>query len=302
MLVFFVSVRYIIIEKQMPTQRSHRVVIILQQIAVAVVAAVVLWTIAFMIFEEKFIFFPSKYPEGLYGDAKFIPNLLDCRIPTEDGLNIHAWFAPADSARAMLVMFHGNAGNISHRIEIIRRLQRIGFNVLMFDYHGYGKSEGSPSEAGVYKDGRAAFDYVLTLRGVDSSKIFLWGTSLGGAVAVDVPLYRKVAGLILESTFSSAVDVAATAYRWMPVQFVIKSKFNSIEKIPNIHIPLFQMHGNRDRIIGIALGKKLFDAANEPKEFYTIEGADHNDTFFVGGEEYLHRVKAFVEKTLAVRK
>jgi fermentation-respiration switch protein FrsA (DUF1100 family) len=274
--------------------------ILFQQILIAFVASVVIWTVIAMLLENKFIYFPSKYPEGIYEDARFIPNLSECWIKTDDGIKIHGWFTHADSAIATLVIAHGNAGNISHRIDLLKRLQRMQFNVLMFDYRGYGKSEGSPSEEGVYSDGRAAFDCALHLPGVDPRKIILWGTSLGGAVAVDVATHRRPAGLILESTFSSGRDVARLAYPYLPVQFILRSKFNTIDKIPHIGVPLLQMHGNKDRVIAFQLGKKLFEAAREPKEFYVIEGSDHNDTYIVGGKEYLEKVRSFALRTVRV--
>jgi fermentation-respiration switch protein FrsA (DUF1100 family) len=267
-------------------------------IAIAGLVAILFWTVALMIFEEKFIYFPHKYPRGMYEDARFIPGLKDCWITTEDGVKIHGWFAAADSALATLIMSHGNAGNISHRIPIIRELQRRKFNVLMFDYRGYGRSEGSPDEEGIYKDGRAVFDYALKLPEVNPRRVVLWGTSLGGAVAVDVALHRRAAGLILESTFSSAKDVARAVYPFLPVHLVLRSQFNSAEKIQNITIPVLVMHGNRDSIIPIALGRKLFRAANDPKEFYEITGADHNDTFFTGGSAYYDKVSLFARTAL----
>jgi fermentation-respiration switch protein FrsA (DUF1100 family) len=269
-------------------------------IAIAGLVAILFWTVALMIFEEKFIYFPHKYPRGMYEDARFIPGLKDCWITTEDGVKIHGWFVPADSALATLIMSHGNAGNISHRIPIIRELQRRQFNVLMYDYRGYGRSDGSPDEEGIYKDGRAVFDYALKLPEVDPRRVVLWGTSLGGAVAVDVALHRRTAGLILESTFSSAKDVARAVYPFLPVHFVLRSQFNSAEKIQNITVPVLVMHGNRDSIIPIALGRKLFRAANDPKEFYEITGADHNDTFFAGGTAYYDKVTLFSRTVLSL--
>ena len=271
-----------------------RILTFSRQVLVAVAAAILIWTIIMMSFEEKFIFFPSSYPEGIYEDARNIPNLQECSIKTEDGVTLHAWFASVDTPLATLLISHGNAGNISHRSELMRRLLRTGFNVLMYDYRGYGKSEGSPNEEGVYKDGRAAFDYVLTLHGVDPKRIVLWGTSLGGAVAVDVATKRPAAALILESAFSSARDLARSVYPFFPARFFLRSQFNSIDKIRNITIPVLSMHGNRDAIIPFALGRKLFDAANEPKQFYEIQGADHNDTYIVGGDEYLEQARTFV--------
>ncbi len=166
---------------------------------------------------------------------------------TEDKIKLHGWYAPCDSASATLVIAHGNAGNISHRFEIIQALQQTGFNVLMFDYRGYGRSEGSPDEEGIYKDGRAVFDYARSLPHVDSQRIVLWGTSLGGAVAVDVATQRPAAGLILESTFTSAKDMAAIHYPFLPMRYLLRTKMNSIDKISKLHIPLLFIHGARDR-------------------------------------------------------
>jgi fermentation-respiration switch protein FrsA (DUF1100 family) len=254
-----------------------------------------------MIFEDHFIYFPSKYPQGIYEDSHIVPGRIDCWFTTEDGVRLHAWYAAAESALATIVLSHGNAGNISHRIYLMRHLLRSGLNVLMYDYRGYGRSEGTPSEEGIYRDGRAAFDYAASLSTVDSSKIILWGTSLGGAVAVEVATQRPAAGVILESTFTSARDVARVAYPFLPVKFVIRAKFDSIGKIGKVRAPLLVMHGDQDSIIPIELGRKLYEAAPEPKEFYTIVGADHNDTYLVGADAYFEKVRQFIQSALTQR-
>lgn len=263
---------------------------------IAVVVAIIFWSIITMIFENRFIFFPDKYPVGFYNTSSRIPNLIDCWIVTEDSIKIHGWFAPTDSAIATLVIAHGNAGNISHRIDIIYTLQKIGFNVMMFDYRGYGRSEGSPDEEGIYKDGRAAFDYALKLPEVNPQRVIFWGTSLGGAVAVDVAMHRKVCALILESTFTSAKDMAKIHYPFLPTRFIMRSEFNSKDKLPKIKVPLLMIHGKEDEIVPIVLGKELFAAANEPKEFYEINKAGHNDTYLIGGKEYFIRIRNFIDK------
>jgi fermentation-respiration switch protein FrsA (DUF1100 family) len=264
-----------------------------RQILIGVIAAVAFWTLLFMLFEERFIFFPSSYPDGYYEEARSLPYIEDCWFLAEDGVKLHGWFARRDSAIATLVISHGNAGNLSHRLPVIKTFRDLGFNVFLYDYRGYGRSEGSPDETGVYRDGRAAFDYVINRTDVDPTNVILFGTSLGGAVAVDVALDRPAAGLILESTFSSATDVARTAYPFLPAQFLLRSKFDSAEKIRSIHIPLLVLHGDRDRIIPISLGRKLFEAANEPKTFFVVPGADHNDIFWVGGRAYLEQIRNF---------
>jgi fermentation-respiration switch protein FrsA (DUF1100 family) len=265
----------------------------LKRVLIAAVAAIAFWTILLMLFEEKFIFFPSTYPDGYYDEAANVPNLEDCWFTAEDGVKLHAWYTKADSPIATLFMAHGNAGNLSHRFPIIKALRDSGFNVLMFDYRGYGRSEGSPTENGVYADARAAFDYLLTRTDIDSSSIIIFGTSLGGAIAVDLATHRPAAGLILESTFSSAKDVARVAYPFLPAQFILRSEFDSESKIRSIRIPTLFLHGDQDGVIPISLGKKLYAAANEPKTFHTIIGADHNDVFWVGGEDYLAVIRSF---------
>jgi len=279
----------------------NKVVRLFRQILIAAIAVVIFWSILSMFFEEKFIFFPDKYPSGRYEAASRVPHLVDCWIATEDGLKLHGWYASNDSAIATLVMAHGNAGNLSHRVEVIYSLQKAGFNVLIFDYRGYGRSEGTPDEEGIYKDGRGAFDYVRGLPHVDPRRIVLWGTSLGGAVAVDVAAQRPAAALILESTFTSARDLAGIHYPFLPTAYFLRTKLNSIDKISKIRVPLLVIHGTRDEIVPIRLGRKLFAAANEPKEFYEITSADHNDTFIAGGTEYFERVRKFVRNALPVK-
>jgi fermentation-respiration switch protein FrsA (DUF1100 family) len=268
-------------------------------LGIAIAAILIFWTIALMIFEDRFIYFPEKYPKGPYEQASSIPNLRDCWITTDDGVKLHGWFAPAESAIATLVISHGNAGNISHRYLLMRSLLHRKFNVLMYDYRGYGRSDGTPNENGIYKDGLAFFDYASTLSEVKPGTVFLWGTSLGGAVATDVATKRPAAGLILESTFTSGKDVAHLLYPFLPVGPFMHSKFNTIDKIRSLHLPLLVVHGSLDEILPFGLGRRLFSAANEPKEFYEISGARHNDTFFVGGEEYFNRIDRFVEKALS---
>ncbi len=262
---------------------------------IALVVAIGFWSIVLMIFEESFIYFPYPYKENEYLPAQQAIRANDHWFTTEDGVKLHAWFVPSQHPIATLVMSHGNAGNISHRHELLRRLQHAGLNTFIYDYRGYGLSEGKPNEDGVYKDGRAAFDAAVRIQGVDSLPIILFGTSLGGAVAVDVALHRRADGLILEATFTSAKDMARAVYPFLPVQFFIRSEFNSIEKIQKIHLPLLVMHGERDAIVPKSLGKQLYFAANNPKAFHEIPGADHNDTFIVGGDLYLEWIRNYAQ-------
>jgi fermentation-respiration switch protein FrsA (DUF1100 family) len=249
-----------------------------------------------MIFEEKFVFFPSGYSEDYYRSSAVGLNPADHWFKAEDGTRLHAWFVQAKSPVGILLYFHGNAGNLANRSEKIRRLRNAGLSVFIIDYRGYGRSEGSATEDGVYQDARAAYDYLQSLPGIDSLSIIVHGTSLGGAVAADLAVNRPIKAMILESTFSSASDVAAIAYPFLPARFMMRTRLDSESKLPSIQIPLLFIHGSDDSIIPIRLGRKLFESAREPKVFHEIPGADHNDVHIVGGEDYTALIRDFALK------
>jgi hypothetical protein len=265
----------------------------LRSVLIAAIVSVVFWTLILMIFEERFIFFPAVYPAGPYEAEQRALHAEDHWFKAEDSVQLHGWFLRSPDSLGTILYFHGNAGNLSHRGEILRRLRATGFNVFIFDYRGYGRSEGSPDEEGVYADGRAAVQYLKGLKGVDPQRLFFLGSSLGGAVAVDAATTHPPAGIILESTFSSARDVAASAYPFLPAQFLLRTRFDSESKIRGLQVPLLFFHGTDDSVIPYRLGRKLFDAANSPKQFVDIPGADHNDLFFVGGSGYLEQIRTF---------
>jgi fermentation-respiration switch protein FrsA (DUF1100 family) len=172
----------------------------------------------------------------------------------------------------------------------------LGANIFIYDYRGYGKSEGSPSEAGVYVDGVAAYDYVTEQLAPPGVPIVLWGRSLGGAVATETATQRHADGLILESTFTSAHEMATSLYPFLPfVGSLIRSTFDSESRVHTLDIPSLHIHGDEDRIVPLELGQKLFAAAQGKKDLYIIPGAGHNDTYVVGGNEYVSRVRSFLE-------
>jgi hypothetical protein len=251
------------------------------------------------LFENQFIYFPVKYPGGYWQPETFGVQVEDCYFNAADGVRLHGWLATHEKPIATLLWCTGNAGNISHRLDNLARLVKLPINVFIFGYRGYGRSEGSPNENGVYLDALAAYDYLASRPDIDRNKIVLFGRSLGGSVAVDLATKRPCAGLILESTFTSAQDMAKSSFGFIPVHLFIKTKFDSINKINRLHVPLLLIHGSQDRTVSIRLGKKLFAAANEPKEFYEIAGADHNDTYIVGGQAYFNRLLDFLRKVSA---
>lgn len=241
---------------------------------------------------ERLIFYPSPgvdlRPEQLGVDA------VDVFLEPEPGLRVHAFHLSSPGAERAILFLHGNAGNASHRLPNAVELMRMGADVLLLDYRGYGLSRGSPSEAGVYADARAALDHLTGPLGWDEPQIYLFGRSLGGAVAVELAQQRELGGVILESTFTSAADVANSAF-FRPIGLLLGDRFDSLARIGHVRAPLLFFHGDRDPVIPHALGRRLFDAAPEPKSFHTLIGAGHNDTVQVGGRPYLDVIRAFLQ-------
>ena len=192
-------------------------------------------------------------------------------IATPDKLRLHGWYVPAREARAVLVWSHGNAGNIAGRVDVALELAARGLDVLAYDYRGYGRSEGRPSEAGVYLDAEAAYDSVRE-RGLP---IICFGESLGGAVSIRLATARQCAGVAVVSTWTTLRDVARRHYG--PLAALVGKRFDSLARIGTLSVPVFVAHGDRDEIVPFALGERLFAAAREPKHFVRIPGGHHND-------------------------
>lgn len=211
----------------------------------------------------------------------------------DDGVRLHGWLIPGPRPTTLL-WCHGNAGNISHRLDNIREIhQRLGIGVFIFDYRGYGLSEGRPTEAGLYRDARAARETLAGVLGVSPRDIVYFGRSLGAAVAVDLALGHPPPGLILESPFLS---VQAMAHRTVPGSgLLFKTRFDSLEKIGRLRTPLLVLHGERDEIVPPEHGRRLVEAAPEPKAFYTIPRAGHNDTYLAGGDAYWRTWERFLD-------
>lgn len=241
---------------------------------------------------ESVIFQPTPgadlSPETLGVDGE------DVYLTAEDGVTIHAFYLPSASSDRAVLFLHGNAGNASHRLPNAVELMRLGSAVLVLDYRGYGLSEGRPNERGSYRDARAGLAHLID-RGFASRAIVVFGRSLGGAVAVDLAQDRDLAGVILESTFTSVADVAR-GIGGPIMSFLAGSRFDSARKISRVRAPLLFFHGDRDEVVDYSLGRRLFDAAPEPKEFETISGAGHNDTTMVGGRAYFERIRRFIDE------
>jgi fermentation-respiration switch protein FrsA (DUF1100 family) len=195
---------------------------------------------------------------------------------------------------------HGNAGNIWNRIDVIWMLHEMGFNVCIFDYRGYGKSEGRPTEAGTYADAEAVWKWLVETKGIAPGRIVVQGESLGGGVASWVAEKKKPGALILESTFTSLPDMAARMYPFLPARWLCRFSYNTLARLPDIHCPVLVAHGKDDEMIPFAFGQRLFQAANEPKVFIELKGS-HNDGRERSGREYEEMLKAFIEKTIPIK-
>jgi fermentation-respiration switch protein FrsA (DUF1100 family) len=245
------------------------------------------------VLEHSFIYFPER---ELIGDpAHFGLPFDDASFTASDGVRLHGWFVPGESDVTWL-WCHGNAGNISHRLDNLRLLHdELGVSVFIFDYRGYGRSEGSPSEEGTYRDAEAALAYLLSRPDVDAERVVYFGRSLGAAVAVELATRRPPSALILESPLPSIAELARHHYPFLPAGRLLRTKYDALSKIGKVRVPLLVLHGDQDEVIPFEAGRRLFGAANEPKRFYTIGGAGHNDTYVVGGREYFRALREFME-------
>ena len=222
------------------------------------------------------------------------PGTREVFLETDDGVRVQALHFRNPSSDTITVYFHGNAGNIYHRLDDFRALRRLGTSVFALSYRGYAKSRGSPSEAGIYRDGKAAFEYVTQVLGYPPPRVFVFGRSIGSTVAVDLARDRDIAGLILVSPLSDAADQASV----MGLGFAAPLTGNAFEndkKIRRLKAPLLVIHGTRDRIIPIGMGRSVFDAAPGRKSFREIVGAGHNDLSTRFADPYWWAVSEFLE-------
>lgn len=241
--------------------------------------------------QPAMIFFPSK--DLVATPSSWGLPYEDVTLEAEDGVGLRGWFIPHQGASRTVLFFHGNGGNISHRRESIEIFHRLGLNVFIFDYRGYGASLGKPSEQGLYHDAMAAWQYLLQEKGFIKQQIIVFGRSLGGSVACNLAAKVQPGVLILESTFSSARDMAKAIFpimsRIMPMRF----EFNTEDYIKRVTSPLLVVHSPEDDIIPFRLGEKVYQAASQPKYFVKIQG-DHNSGFFMSQPHYEQALGKFL--------
>ena len=219
-------------------------------------------------------------------------------LDTEDGETLHGWWIPApDVSRGTLLFFHGNAGNISGRLESVQQFHRLGLNVLIVDYRGYGESTGTPSEQGLYKDAQACWHHLTDTRGLAPEDIVIFGRSMGGGPATWLATQHTPGALILESVFTNVPDVGAHHYPFLPVRALATNQFDNESRVATIDVPKLHIHSRDDRVVPFELGREVYEAAAEPKQFLEIAGG-HNDGFLVSEESYLETIDAFLAKHL----
>jgi fermentation-respiration switch protein FrsA (DUF1100 family) len=221
----------------------------------------------------------------------------DVELHTSDGTLIHAWWCPKEHwepTQGALLYCHGNAGNLSHRSYNIARWQEhMDISVLIFDYPGYGRSEGKPSEAGCYAAADAAYDWLTTTMNVAPGQVLIYGGSLGAGMAVDLACRRPYRALVLVSAFTSIPDMAQKLYPWLPARWLVRNQFDNLAKVGKCDGRIFVAHGTADSLTPFTQGKQLFAAARDPKEFFPLQGCDHNDAL---GPEFFTALRQFLAK------
>lgn len=241
--------------------------------------------------QEKMLFFPTEAIEAT--PAEIGLHYTDVYFTTEDGIKLHGWYIPCEKVTATLIFCHGNGGNISHRLNSIEQFHTLSLSVFIFDYRGYGQSEGTLSEDGTYKDAAAAWKYVTEEQKTPPERIIVFGRSLGGGIASWLAANRPAKALILESTFTSIPDIAAIHYPFIPVKWLTKYHYNSQERVADLTIPKLFIHSPGDEIVPYKLGGKLYQSAAEPKRFVKLSGS-HNEGFTESHDVYMRGLSEFI--------
>lgn len=256
-------------------------------------------------FQDQLLFQPSSRLLATPDDAGMEYETV--RLDTDDGETLHGWWIPApgvsretspgEFGKQTLLFFHGNAGNISGRLENVQQFHQLGLNVLIVDYRGYGRSTGSPSEEGIYHDAAACWTHLTTDRGVSPDDIVVFGRSMGGGAATWVAARHTPGAVILESVFTNVPDIGAHHYSFLPVHALATNQFDNEARISEVDAPILFIHSRDDRVVPFKLGRRVYEAATEPKEFLEIQGG-HNDGFMVSADTYLQAINGFLEEHL----
>jgi pimeloyl-ACP methyl ester carboxylesterase len=236
--------------------------------------------------EPRLLYYPDRQLEQTPDHAGL--KYEDITLTASDGVRINGWFLPAHTegnAKLTVLLLHGNAGNISHRLEKLSILRDLGVDSFIIDYRGYGRSEGRPNEEGTYRDAQAAYEYLTRQRKLPPRSIIVYGESLGSAIAADLASKVEVGGLILEEAFTSTGDVGQKMFPFFPVRWLVRNKYDTLSKMPRIKVPLLMLHSREDETFNIRHAQLLLAAANDPKQLVELHGS-HNDAFLVSAPTY----------------
>lgn len=234
------------------------------------------------VYQRDLMYFPDQIRRVPPSHYAMLAGVQEVELKTADGLRVYAWYWPPPEGRPTMLLFHGNGGSLRSQRYRLKYFKEAGMGVLMPAYRGYAGSDGTPSEEGLYTDARTALDW-LNAQGIADTRIVIYGESLGTGIATKVAAEREFAAVVLESPYTSTVDVAADRFWFVPVSMLMKDRFESLARIAQVHEPLLIMHGEADEVIPQSFGRRLFDAANEPKEGYWPKMAGHNSIFDLGG-------------------
>jgi uncharacterized protein len=249
------------------------------------------------IFQSRLVFYPETEREITATPSQIGLPYEDIHLQTSDGVSLHGWYIPAPQPRGTVLFLHGNAGNISHRLDSVQMFHRLGYSTLIFDYRGYGNSSGVPTEQGTYRDVEAAWRYLIEQRQIPSCRIVLFGESLGGAVAAWLAARQKPAALVIASGFTSVPDLGQQLYPFLPVRWLARIRYDTREYLRTVAAPVLIAHSPEDDIIPFEHGRALYAAANPPKQFLELAGG-HNDGFIFMRESWVKALGDFLSEQM----
>jgi len=241
------------------------------------------WGAMLYIMQPKFLYGPVR--EVAYTPSELELDFEDITFKSSDGLRLSGWYIPVEGSELAVLFCHGNGGNIAHRLDSINIFHNLGLNCFIFDYRGYGSSEGKPNEQGTYLDAGAAYQWLREEKKISPDNIIIFGRSLGGSIAAQLAGKVKARALVIEGAFTSFADIGQKFYPYMPVRWFARFNYRTIDYIKNVDCPVMLIYSRNDDIVPFEFGPKLYEAANEPKELVEIFGS-HNDAFLVSGEIY----------------
>jgi len=251
------------------------------------------------LFQDRMVFLsnlPGRALDATPGDIGL--DYQDVSLTTSDNERLHGWYVPATNSRGTLLFFHGNAGNISHRLDSIKIFHELGLDTLIIDYRGYGLSTGKASEQGTYLDAQAAWDYLVNTRGIPADKIIIFGRSLGGAIGAWLGVQHTPAAVIIESSFSSGVDIARRLYPFLPVHLITRLRYPVADYASQLNCPVLVIHSRHDEIIPFTMGQAIYAAVKQEKKFLELRG-DHNNGFLISQREYVAGLNDFTQAILS---